>query len=121
MEPEESNMKRANVISLALVLAIFAGSMTRAVVAQGDGKEPETKASPWEYRVFLVDGREFRDKDDYKEVLAKADGNDFHADADFKAYVLNHLAKEGWELVQVIQPVKEKSEIVHFYLRRAKR
>ena len=108
-------MKRLFPLVAALLLAI---SFQLGRGARADG---EHKPSPWEYRVFLVDAREFHDKDDWKAMVEKNGGNEFHADADFKAYVLNHLAKEeGWELQQVIQPVKDKPEIVHFYLRRAR-
>jgi hypothetical protein len=63
-----------------------------------------------------MDFREYKDKDDWKEFLGRAGGNEMRADADFKGHVLNHLAKEGWELVQVI-PIK--AELTHYYLRRA--
>src|SRR4051794_8661630 len=106
-------MKRAFLFALAFVLGMIA---TRAVAED----PPARKPSPWEYRVFLVDAREFRDKDDWKDVVAKEDGNEFRAEPAFKAYILNHLAKEGWELVQVTPVVKDKPEIVHFYLRRPK-
>jgi hypothetical protein len=102
--------------------ALFAGALlgTRAVVAQSDSPR-----SGWEYKVFLVDGRDFQDKDDWKQILEKAGGNAFKADADFKEYILNHFANDGWELVQVVQPVKDSKggsgEIVHFYMKRPRR
>jgi hypothetical protein len=103
-------MKRAFLFPAVFVLGVLA---TRAV-AQSDSPKP----SSYEYRVFLVDAREFRDKDDWKEIVAKEEGNEFKADPAFKAYILNHLAKEGWELVQVAPAAKDKPEIVHLYLRR---
>jgi hypothetical protein len=103
-------MKRA-AFFVVLLATILVATQAPRVVAQ-------EKPSPYEYRVFLVDAREFSDKDDWKQVLEQEGGNAFHADATFKAYVLNHLAKEGWELVQVVQTTKDKPEIVHFYLRR---
>ncbi len=114
---ESAAMKRSFFLPSVLVLAALAGAAGSRAFAQSDAAH----GAPWEYKVFLVDAREFRDKDDWKDVLAKADGNEFHADPDFKAYILNQLGRDGWELVQVTQPVKDKNEIVHLYLRRPKR
>lgn len=106
-------MKRA----FLFVLVFFLGVVATRALAQSDSHAP----SAYEYRVFLVDAREFRDKDDWKDVVAKEDGNEFRADPAFKAYILNHLAKEGWELVQVVGCAKDKPEIVHLYLRRPRK
>lgn len=103
-------MKRAFLFAAVFVLGVLA---TRAV-AQSDPGKP----GAYEYKVFLVDAREFRDKEDWKEVVAKEEGNEFRADPVFKGYILNHLAKDGWELVQVVPVAKDKVEIVHLYLRR---
>lgn len=104
-------MKRAVFFVVAFLLGVLA---TRAIAQD----PPAASPAPWEYRVFLVDSREFRDKDDWKDIVAREGGNEFRAEPAFKAYILNFLAKEGWELVQVMPAVKEKNEIVHFYLRR---
>ncbi len=114
-------MKRAFWLPGAFALVAGALLGTRAVVAQSDSSK-----SAWEYKVFLVDGRDFQDKDDWKAILEKAGGNAFKADADFKEYILNYMANDGWELMQVVQPVKEAKgggggEIVHFYMRRPRR
>ena len=111
-------MKRNLFLAAAFVLGVLvAGVVTRARAE--DPPAPKVHApSPWEYKVFLVDAREFRDKEDWKDAVAKEDGNELRADPVFKGYVLNHLAKEGWELIQVLHPLKDKNEVVHFYLRR---
>jgi hypothetical protein len=112
-------VKRAFWLPGALVIFAAALLSMRGVVAQSDAVKPG-----WEYKVFLVVARDFRDKDDWKEILDRAGGNEFRADADFKAYVLNHFANDGWELIQVVQPLKDKSgggEIVHFYMKRPRR
>lgn len=107
-------MKRAFWFPAAFLVAALGGAVGSRAVAQSDSPKP----AGFEYKVFLLDARDFRDKDDWKDVLARADGNEFRADADFKAYVLNHLGADGWELIAVTHPVKDKNEIVHFYLRR---
>ncbi len=113
-------MKRALFFAFAFLLGTIA---TGVIATRAKAEDPKPAAgarepAPWEYRVFLVDIREFRDKEDWKAVVEQEGGNEFRADPAFKAYILNHLAKDGWELVQVLPAVRDKNEIVHFYLRR---
>src|SRR5262249_27907708 len=69
----------------------------------------------FEYRVFAMDFNDYSEKDEFKDFKTKAGGNEIKADAEFRGYVLNFLAKDGWELEQVVQ-LKEK--LGYFYLRR---
>jgi hypothetical protein len=107
-------MKRATFIVVVFFAALLGAALGTRAVAQGE------KPSPYEYMVFNVEAREFRTKDDWKAILEKNAGNELKADAEFKGYVLNTLAKDGWELVHVAHPVKEKNELTVFYLRRTR-
>ncbi|MEZ0228205.1 MAG: hypothetical protein ACAI25_06240 [Planctomycetota bacterium] len=114
-------MKRTLFFLLAFVLGtVAATTISRRATAEDPPVTPKAahEPAPFEYKVFLLDARDFRDKDDWKEAVAHADGNEFRADPVFKSYVLNHLAQEGWEFIQVLPASKENHQIVHFYLRR---
>ena len=105
-------MNRSFFAAVVFFAALAGATLGTRAVAQGE------KASAYEYRVFNLDAREFRDKDDWKAMLEKTGGNELKADAEFKGYVLTTLAKEGWDLVQVVSPLKDKNDLVVFYLRR---
>lgn len=102
-------MKRASIATAVLLAFLLGGAFAQ---------EKEAPPAPYEYRVFLMNFPDYKDKDDWAEFKERNGGNEMKADAEFKGHVLNHLAKEGWELVQVLSP---KPEVAQFYLRRPRR
>jgi hypothetical protein len=109
--------------SLGILALVFAGAVGGSLLgprarAQDPPPAPAPKPCPWDYKVFCMDYNEYSEKDDWKEFRARVGGNALKADAEFRSYVLNWLAKDGWELVQVVQL---KTELGYFYLRRPHR
>ncbi|RMG18774.1 MAG: hypothetical protein D6731_01265 [Planctomycetota bacterium] len=101
-------MKRALVLcSLSSALLAFALGGTPPAGAQ------QRSRPTWEYRVFVLDAEDFRDKADYREILRRHGSR--KAEAAFREHVLNHLGPEGWELVQV-EP--RSAGLAYLYLRR---
>jgi len=103
--------------SVVLFAAALGGALlgSRARAQDPEPAAPAARPAPWEYRVFLMDQTEYSLKDDWKEFRDRAGGNELRADADFRSYVLEHLARDGWELVQV---VTVKAKLDYLYLRR---
>jgi hypothetical protein len=111
-------MKNGLGVLVLLALGALGGAfLVPRARAQGDAPPaaPAHRPAPWEYKVFLMDFGEYQEKDDWKEFKEKAGGNEPKADASFRTYVLNYLAKDGWELIQVVQT---KEKLGYFYLRR---
>ena len=67
----------------------------------------------WDYRVFRLDPVDYNDKADYQAILQR-DGPRA-AEASFYEHVLDHLGKEGWDLVTV---ERRGQSLVYLYLRR---
>jgi hypothetical protein len=82
-----------------------------------DPPAPKARLGPYEYKVVSMLYSDYQEKADWKEILEKHERNALRADAAFKEYVINHHAKEGYELVQVLTP---KPELTVLYLRRAR-
>ena len=98
---------------VAVIAAAFLGASLRTS-ARGDTGATGPK-QVYQYQVFTLDYGDYKDKEDWKAIVERDGGNELRAGADFKTYVLNYLATQGWELVQVV-PLK--TEISFFYLRR---
>ncbi|MBI3726370.1 hypothetical protein HY251_20785 [bacterium] len=101
---------------IALVLAALVSGTALGTRAAAQSSDPP-RLLRYEYKVFAMAYGDFKEKDDYKAILERAEGNELRADGDFKAYVLDYLAQEGWELVQVVTP---KNDLTVFYLKRVK-
>lgn len=116
-----SRTQTLTLLPVALVAALTGALASRGARAQeGTGDHPASapvsKPAPWEYRVFLMDYTEYSEKDEWKGFYAQAGGNALKADSEFRSlHVLNWLAHDGWELVQIVQ-IKEK--LGYLYLRR---
>ena len=87
----------------------------------GDAVPAGKKAAPaaaaavqWEYKIFPMNELEYREKEDYKDIAAKQK-DPVKRYAAFQEYVLNHLGKEGWELVHCDV---RSSALSYFYLKR---
>jgi hypothetical protein len=106
------------VVAVGLGVASLAVPRARAQdPPQPERPAPTHKPGPWEYKVLSLEFREYRETEEWHDILAKHEKNELKADAAFKEYVLNFYAKEGWELDQVVSP---KNELTIMYLRRAK-
>ena len=96
---------------LALPLAALAIALS--VYGLTDPAQAQQSRAAWEYRVFRLDPTDYRDKADYRLILSKQGPRG--VDSAFKEHVLNHLGRDGWELVQVEQRSKN---LVYFYVKR---
>ncbi|MGE0709106.1 MAG: hypothetical protein AB7N76_00430 [Planctomycetota bacterium] len=67
----------------------------------------------WDYRVFRLDEREYKDKLDYQQILREEGSRG--AEAVFFQRVLHYLGEEGWELVTF---ERRGAEVVYLYLKR---
>jgi hypothetical protein len=100
---------------LALVLlaaALLSLAASRPAGAQGAG------AGRWEYNVFRVDPADYADKADWREILARNNGDGLRAEPDFHQHILRHLGEERWELVQM---ERVRPSLVYLYLKRPAR
>jgi hypothetical protein len=96
---------------VAFVAGVAVGALGLGI-ARGQGTPPP---APFEYRLFRMDPQEYAGKSDYEEIRKKHGGDGLKTDCEFQEYVLNTLAKEGWELQLMERP---RPNLVHFYLRR---
>lgn len=116
-------MSRTHTLALVplLLAAALSGAAFSGLARAQQGSDapgapaPGVKPAPWEYRVVALDFTDYSEKDEWKAFSDRNGGNALKADADFRAYVLNYLAHDGWELVQVVF-VKDK--LSYLYLKR---
>jgi hypothetical protein len=94
--------------ALALVtLGLALGAAWRAPVAQAQSQRG------WDYLVFQLDPEDYSDKQDYRALLEREGPR--RVEAAFFEHVLDHLGKEGWELVT---HERRGANLVYLYLRR---
>lgn len=96
---------------VAFVAGVAVGALGLGI-ARGQGAPAP---APFEYRLFRMDPQDYAGKADYEEIKRKHGGDGLRTDAEFQEYVLNTLAKEGWELQLLERP---RPNLVHYYLRR---
>ena len=98
----------------AFVLAL--GAPTPGPVSAQDAKDPKHwTGQTWEYRVFRLDEKDYRDKSDYQAIL-RSEGRR-GAEAVFYERVLTYLGEEGWDLVSV---ERRSPDTAYLYLKRLK-
>ena len=96
---------------VAFALGVALGALGLGI-ARG---QPPPPPATWEYRLFRMDPQEYAGKSDYEEIKRKHGGDGLKTEAEFQEYVLNTLAKAGWELQLMERP---RPSLIHFYLRR---
>jgi len=96
---------------VAFALGVAVGALGLGI-ARGQGAPPP---ATYEYRLFRMDPQEYAGKSDYEEIRRKHGGDGLKTEAEFQEYVLNSLAKEGWELQLMERP---RPSLIHYYLRR---
>ena len=102
-------MKKLALPLAAIALALSLGNLTRPAAAQAQSRPS------WEHRVMRLEPSEYTDKADYKQILQREGPR--KVDAAFREHVLNHMGKDGWQLVQVEQRSKN---LTYLYLKRQK-
>ena len=96
-----------------LGVALIGGVIALAFNLGQPQAQAQEQAAHWDYKVFRLDPRDYKDKLDWK--AAERQGGREGAEAVFYEHVLDTLAKEGWELVQS----EQRSPLTtYFYLRK---
>ncbi|MBL4845417.1 MAG: hypothetical protein JKY65_07825 [Planctomycetes bacterium] len=100
----------------ALLVALAASVLTLLISGGWPQAQAQERGAKWDYEVFRLDPRDYKDKLDWKEAvrLGGADG----AEAIFYEHVLDSLASQGWELIQSQQ---RSPTVTYFYLRKPAR
>tara|TARA_R110002072_G_scaffold143944_1_gene290031 strand:+ start:841 stop:1158 length:318 start_codon:yes stop_codon:yes gene_type:complete len=96
-----------------LCVALLGGAIALAFSQGPPQAQAQERAARWDYKVFRLDPRDYKDKLDWK--AAERQGGREGAEAIFYEHVLDSLAKDGWELVQSEQRTPLTT---YFYLRK---
>ena len=98
-----------------LLVVVFVSAIT-LLISHGwpQAQAQERSTGRWDYKVFRLDPRDYKDKLDWKQAV-RAGGNPGNAEAIFYGHVLDSLSAQGWELVQSQQ---RTPTVTYFYLRK---
>lgn len=58
----------------------------------------------WDSWVLRFDPNDYKDKDDYKEILRREGGDHVRAEGPFLEHVLKTAGQQGWELTHIDRP-----------------
>jgi len=81
-----------------------------------DPAAAQARATGWEYDVFLIDPADYNDKADYQAILQREGPR--RAESEFLEHVLDHLGRDGWELVAL---ERRAQTTLYLYLKRPAR
>lgn len=108
---EEEKTMREKLKTLGI--AVLGGAIALGLSLSWPQAEAQESKARWDYRVFRLDPRDYKDKLDWKQ--AEQAGGREGAEAVFYEHVLDSLAKDGWELIQSEQRTPTTT---YFYLRK---
>lgn len=101
---------------ITLVLLLFALPNFGFWSATGQDKTPGiVRVQRTEFKVVPVQFSDYKTSPQWKNILARSSNNEELARASFHELLLNTLAKDGWELIQITTEDKKNAA---FYLKR---